>query len=531
MTTLASRPPASSEPAPERSPAQRPWPAPPAGKPAEPRFAVRSRASRVAIDKAFQAVCIAAAGLAILLLVVLIVAITFRGAPRLFGHFTDFVTGYHSSNPLAAGIAPAIVGTLWLLVICALTAIPLGVGTAVLLEEYRPANAFLRRLHGLVQLNITNLAGVPSIVYGILGLTVFAGFIAFNDRIGDPLVTVGQSWYHTYESVGGEYFYVPVDGREEARNGTPAAAGMVFLEAPRADAEEADVDVRPAAEIAGVETAVNEAVRGLEGTIKSVVRDAREGGRGAMAVDDARASAMAEEVFSGVTMKADLGELSGIATAAFRAMDGLDGLDVMRARRDLAGELAAAEIRANGVGNVVAEGTAATPIDRKAWWYMQLPFGRGLLAGGLTLMLVILPIVIVASQEAIRSVPPSMRAGCLALGGTKWQAISKVVLPSAIPGICTGSILAMSRAIGEAAPLLMIGAVFLTFIPGPKPFFGDGNLTDSFTALPLQIFSWTSMPAEGFRDAAAAGIIVLLAVLLVFNLTAILIRQKYSPKG
>ncbi len=529
MTTLASHP---VPPRPD-APATPPPPPPPTdeGADAAPRFRARSRSSRVAVDRAFQGVCIAAAGLAITLLVVLIVAITFRGAPRLAGHFTEFLTGFHSSNPLEAGIAAAIVGTLWLLLICAVTAIPLGVGTAVLLEEYRPANRFLRRIHGLVQLNITNLAGVPSIVYGILGLTVFAGFIAFSDRIGDPLMTVGQTWFRTYESVGGEYYYVAVDTREEAQDGTPAAAGLSFLSAPRIGAPLAEVDVRSAAEVAGVETAVDDAVRGLERTIKSEIRGAQAGGRGPAAIDDEKASAMAAAVFGGVTMRADLGELSGIATASFRAMDGADGMELMRARRDLAAELTAAEIEANGVGNVVPAGTASTPIDHRAFWYLQLPFGRGLLAGGLTLMLVILPIVIVASQEAIRSVPPSMRAGCLALGGTKWQAIQKVVLPSAIPGICTGSILAMSRAIGEAAPLLMIGAVFLTFIPGPKPFFGDGNLTDDFTALPLQIFSWTSMPADGFRDAAAAGIIVLLAILLVFNLAAILIRQKYSSAG
>ncbi|BAM04105.1 phosphate ABC transporter permease [Phycisphaera mikurensis] len=505
-------------------------PPPPAGAGERTRYPVRSRRSRVAVDRVFQIVCIAAAVLAISLLVVLIVAITFRGAPRLFGHFGEFLTGFHSSNPLEAGIAAAIVGTLWLLLVCAISAIPLGVGTAVLLEEYRPKNRFLRWLHGLVQLNITNLAGVPSIVYGILGLTVFAGFIAFNDRIGDPLVTVGQSWFRTYESVGGEYFYVPVATRAEAEDGTPAAPGMAFLDAPRTGAASAEVDVRSAAEVAGVERAVDEAIRGLERKIKTELRAAQEGGRGPAAIDDAKASAMAAAVFDGVTMRADLGELSGIATASFRAMDGQESMTLMRSRRELAAELTAAEIKANGVGNVVAAGTASTPIDHKAAYYMQLPFGRGLLAGGLTLMLVILPIIIVASQEAIRSVPPSMRAGCLALGGTKWQAIQKVVLPSAIPGICTGSILAMSRAIGEAAPLLMIGAVFLTFVPGPKPFFGDGNLTDSFTALPLQIFSWTSMPADGFRDAAAAGIIVLLAILLVFNLAAILIRQKYTAK-
>lgn len=488
----------------------------------------------MARDRTFEWICIAAAAVAIGILVVLLLAITVRGAPRLFGSLGPFLTGFHSSDPEAAGLAPAIVGTIWLLLICAVSAIPLGVGTAILLEEYRPKNRFGRAVHSAVQLNITNLAGVPSIVYGILGLTVFAGFIAFNDRIGDPLWTMGQSWYLTYETVGNEYAYVAVDSREEAEAGRPVEATMAFLVAPKAGAAAASVRVLGPEEVAPIKDAVNQAVSKLDRRITAEIRGARErNGRGPAVIDEAKAAAMAEAVFTNVEMTADVGHLSGIATASFLAMNGVDGLDLSRARRALAGEIEAAEIEAVGAGDVVEVGTTATAIDHRAWNYVQLPFGRGLLAGGLTLMLVILPIIIVASQEAIRSVPPSMRAGCLALGGTKWQAIQKVVLPSAIPGICTGSILAMSRAIGEAAPLLMIGAVFLTFIPGPKLGLSDsgGTIVDSFTALPLQIFSWTGMPADGFRDAAAAGIIVLLAVLLTFNAVAVIIRQKATFKG
>ncbi len=142
-----------------------------------------------------------------------------------------------------------------------------------------------------------------------------------------------------------------------------------------------------------------------------------------------------------------------------------------------------------------------------------------MLAGGLTLMLVILPVIIVASQEALRAVPDSMRQGALALGGTKWQAVSKIALPSAVPGICTGAILAMSRAIGEAAPLLILsGVVFISFTPV--------HLMSGFTVMPLQIYSWVSKPDESFRELAAAGIIVLLTVLFTFNALAVFIRQK-----
>ena len=529
MTATLSRP--TTPPAPARRGQDDPQP-PAGGAGSAPRFRTRSRRARMLRDRVFHAVCVTAAGLAILILGVLLLAITWRGGPRLWEHLGPFLTGFHSSDPEAAGLAPAIVGTLWLLLVCAVSAIPLGVGTAILLEEYQPKSRWARWLHGFVQLNITNLAGVPSIVYGILGLTVFAGFILFNNRIGDPLATVGQSWYRTYETVGNAYVYVPVDSREEAQDSAPATPDMAFQSRPSSLGEPVEIRVLGPEAVEPIQAAVTQAVRKLDRRISSEIRDAREsGGRGPAVIDDAKASAMAEAVFTGVTMSADLGYLSGIATAQFRAMDGLDGVELIRARRSLSGELQDAEIAAVGAGDVIEVGTPSTAIDHKAWYYVQLPFGRGLLAGGLTLMLVILPVIIVASQEAIRSVPSSMRAGCLALGGTKWQAIQKVVLPAAIPGICTGSILAMSRAIGEAAPLLMIGAVFLTFIPGPKPGFGDGTIVDSFTALPLQIFSWTGMPAEGFRDAAAAGIIVLLVVLLSFNLVAVAIRQKTTAKG
>jgi phosphate transport system permease protein len=170
------------------------------------------------------------------------------------------------------------------------------------------------------------------------------------------------------------------------------------------------------------------------------------------------------------------------------------------------------------VSGVILEGTTPLNKDVKKWYYFQFPFGSGVLAGGLTLMLVILPIIIVSSQEAIRAVSQEMRSGVLALGGTKWQSIEKVVLPSAIPGICTGSILALSRAIGEAAPILLIGYVGLQV--------GPDHLMAAFAALPLEIYNWTSEPDAAFRVAAAAGIIVLLAVLFSFNAIAVFIRYK-----
>jgi phosphate transport system permease protein len=151
-----------------------------------------------------------------------------------------------------------------------------------------------------------------------------------------------------------------------------------------------------------------------------------------------------------------------------------------------------------------------------------LGLGRVLLAGAMILTLLVLPIVIVASREAIRAVPDSIRQGAYALGATQWQVVWRQVLPAAIPGIATGSILALARAIGETAPLLLVGA--LTYVAvDPTPL-------GSFTVLPVQIYQWISRPQEEFRLLAAAGIIVLLAILLTMNAFAIWLRNRYQRR-
>lgn len=152
-----------------------------------------------------------------------------------------------------------------------------------------------------------------------------------------------------------------------------------------------------------------------------------------------------------------------------------------------------------------------------------LHMGNSLIAGALTLALLIMPIIIVATREAIKAVPDSLREASYGMGATKWQTTSKVVIPSALGGILTGIILAISRAIGETAPLLVIGAlVYVPFIPeGPK---------DQFTTLPIQIFNWTSRPQADFIINAAAGIIVLLIITFLLNGIAIYIRNKWYKK-
>ena len=238
----------------------------------------------------------------------------------------DFLTNSASFNPDIAGIWPALMGTLWLMALCALFIVPVGVATAVYLEEYADPTKWWNRL---IEINIQNLAAVPSIVYGILGLA--------------------------------------------------------FI------------------------------VRG------------------------------------------------------------------------------------------------------------PLSLGPVVLAGSLTLGLLVLPVVIIAGREAIRAVPPSIREGSLALGATQWQTIWKQVLPASVPGIATGVILALSRAIGETAPLIVIGvASFVAFSPSSP--------NDAFTAVPMQIFEWISRPQDEFKALAAAGIIVLMAVLLLMNSVAIWLRNKYESK-
>ncbi|PSQ77386.1 MAG: phosphate ABC transporter permease PtsA [Bacteroidetes bacterium QH_6_63_17] len=257
----------------------------------------------------------------IVVLVTLLVDVAVTAAPWLDG---QFVSSLPSRNPGEAGIWSGLFGTLWLMGLTALISVPLGVASAVYLEEYAQEGWFLR----LIQVNIANLAGVPSVVYGILGLALFVRFAAF---------------------------------------------------------------------------------------------------------------------------------------------------------------------------------------------------GNSLLAGALTLSLLILPIIIISTQEALRSIPSGIRESAYALGATRWQVIWSHVLPMAAPGIMTGVILALSRAIGETAPLILVGA--LTFVP-----FVPQGAMDQFTALPIQIFNWTARPQDEFRGLAAAAIVVLMILLFTMNLTAILLRNYFEER-
>ena len=286
-----------------------------------PRFDLR-QASRRTAGKVFAALCFASTAVGMIVLAVLLFDIVRDGHGALSW---EFIQGFPSRFASRSGIKPALYGSVWILVLTAAIAFPVGVGTAIWLEEYAPNNRFTR----LVQTNIANLAGVPSIVYGILGLALF--------------------------------------------------------------------------------------------------------------------------------------------------------------------------VRVFGMG-------------------------RSVLAGAFTLALLILPVIIIASQEAIKAVPNTIRLGAYALGATRWETIRFHVLPLALPGVLTGTILALSRAIGEAAPLILVGA--LAFVP-----FVPDNPLDEFTVIPIQIFNWVSKPQPAFHEVAAAGSIVLLVVLLTLNAVAIVLRNRYSRKS
>lgn len=272
-------------------------------------------------EKLFVGLCLVAVFLPLVMLMLLFGKLLMDGLPRLSW---EFLTSYPSRRAALAGILPAAVGTLYLSLLTAVIALPLGVGAAVYLEEYGKRS----KLASFIEINISNLAGVPSIIYGLLGLGLFV---------------------------------------------------------------------------------------------------------------------------------------------------------------------------------------------------RTLGMGRSLLAGAATLSLLVLPVVVVSTREALRTVPLATREACLALGATRWQTIRQVVLPQALPGVLTGAILSISRAMGETAPLVVVGA--LAYVP-----FLPDSVFAQFGALPIQIFNWVSRPQQAFLVNAAAGIVVLLILMLVLNAGAILLRDRMQAR-
>lgn len=391
-------------------------------KPDFSQWKVESTGRRTAVNQAFMWSCIAVASTSVLILGVLLTSILVEGVPALSW---KFLTDAPSTHAAISGIGPVIIGSIWVCVGCALFAVPFGVGTAIFLEEFQPRLAIFRRFHDFVQLNITNLAGVPSIVYGILGLTAFANMFGLFGKPEEPRFEIGARHFYQYVTEGLEVVLVPATQRSDV---------PTLIEGMQAQTH----DGRPVAlEIVPVDGTLSDNPEVLKRTLW-------------------------QDAEGGLT-------------------------------------------------------------SQKAWYYMRLPFGRSVLAASLTLMLVVLPVIIIATQEALRSVPATLREGSLGLGSTRWQMVWNVTLPAAIPGIMTGTILSISRAIGEAAPVLMLaGIVYITRSPR--------HLVDDFAVLPIQIYYWAGLPVSQsdqvtFQNLAAAGIIVLLVVLLSFNSLAIIIRQ------
>lgn len=378
-------------------------------------------------DARFRGLCVFTAAVSVLVLIGLLASILVQGIPSLS---LTMLTGGPEPDPREAGIWPAMLGTLWVCGWCALLTLPIGVATAILLEEYQPRNRWGRVVYGAIQLNIANLAGVPSVVYGLLGLTAFVSMFGLfggrTHRDGGGL-EIGVRYYDQFFSEGMRAILIPVsDLRQPVSEPWDGMTGL---------------------DSSGNEVAVNV-----------------------------------------IPVGAPLPTGKALQYTLY-------------------------------------EDAEAGRISIKSWYHFSLPLGRGVLTGALTLMLVILPVVIISSQEALRAVPSSLRDGALGLGATRWQVVWHVTLPSAMPGILTGAILAMSRAIGETAPILIIaGIVYISRAPQ--------NLMDDFTVMPLQIFNWISRPQEEFHALAAAGILLLLAILLSFNAIAVLIRQKlHNPLG
>ena len=376
----------------------------------------------------FALACLAVCSLVVVILATLIATVSIKGIGWISPSFISGV--HHEDHPETSGISQAIMGSLVVCVICGLAALPIGIGTAIFLEEYRPRNKYFGWVHKLVQLNINNLAGVPSIVYGILGLTAFVYMIGIVPpiEVNRPAqYEIGAQYFYQTKTLGGKWVTFPAEDRFQT---------VIRINEPRT-----------------VWTSEGEQI-----------------------------------------------ELNVLPKSAASPTD--------RATRE----------------RTVFEGASASVFRKNSWWHMHLPFSKSILSAGLTLALVILPIVIIASQEAIRSVPSSLREAAYGMGANTWQVVRSVVVPSAMPGIMTGAILAMSRAIGEAAPILaVIGGVLGTTT-------GLTGLMDKSPVLPVTIYRWASDENAGFEHLSAAAILVLLAVLILMNSMAIVIRSRYEKR-
>lgn len=389
--------------------------------------AKRNAAGRRRLSRLFYGMCASIALLSVIVLAIMFGSIGYQGSAQLS---SQLIRNPHSElTPEQSGMGPAIIGSLFVCGVCGLVALPLGIGTAIYLEEFRPRARPLRWLHAFIQLNIANLAGVPSIVYGLLGLTVFVYMFNLFGRI------------EVNEASGLELF-----GSQNYYQVLSLEPGQTVL------------------------------IRQRDTTEKTIRVD----------------------------QPSDGFDPSGrpISIRVWDPAESSPPTDPQIRRR------------------TVRRGAVGGSYSKRSWYFFRLPLGNSFLAAGLTLALVILPVIIIASQEALRSVSPSLREASLGLGATQWQTTRDVSLPAAIPGIMTGVILAMGRAVGEAAPVLVVLGTAVARNSGPQ------HLMDTVVTMPVLIFNWAGRPQAVYQELAAAAIIVLLMILLVLNSVAIYVRQR-----
>jgi ABC-type phosphate transport system permease subunit len=375
----------------------------------------------------------------------------------------EFISTPMSSTPALAGIRTALIGSIGLMLVVILVALPVGVGAAIYLEEYA-TDSFVNRL---IETNVRNLAGVPSIIYGMLGLAIFVRALA-------PF-TSGLMFQYNFD--------VPTP--ETVINNRLAPIfddGLVFAD----------------------DTISNETDLSDE-TIGDIISIYLKYGTPTMTM----------------TGSTDIRELANAMGDALNT-----SVDVVEVGADDTHDI---EIRGDYYAFELPDDV---PVDRETFDALMenlvrinafAPNGRTLISAGLTLVLLILPIIIINAQEAIRAVPYAIREASYGLGATRWQTIQNQVLPAALPGIMTGTILAVSRAVGETAPLIVVGASTFLLTDPTSPF-------AQFTAMPIQIYQWTARPQGQFADIAAAAIIVLLALMLTLNAIAILVRNRFAIK-
>lgn len=440
----------------------------------------------------------------------------------------DFLTTPMSSTPGDAGIRTAILGSIYMMVIVILFTLPVGVGAAVYLEEYAGESLFNR----VIETNVRNLAGVPSIIYGMLGLAILVralapitSGVAFGYNVNPPSDERIVSFINAVDEIDLEV--IGLDTTD---------AGELVLDDTLDPFNEADYNLVLVNAEQEIAITMGETVLIDNDQALSLIETFRYYGTPSLTnVGNPPTERLMRSALEALAVP---GEPSPdvLYDQIIAEVTAFTGSDTIFER------LTASEINAriNEVSAAAeASGNPVEPIDLDIYGFDIEQFlslvsglerissftvgGRTLISAALTLGLLILPIVIINAQEALRAVPYTIREASYGLGATKWQTIWRTVLPAAIPGILTGAILSVSRAVGETAPLIVVGASTFLLTDPDSPF-------SRFTVLPIQIYNWTARPQDQFRDIAAAAIIVLLLIMLTLNAVAIILRNRFSVR-